>query len=765
MATHETLTGIYDRPVWVSDANDYVIARLKDGTTVKGPAESGELVGGTAYKFFGKWTEGNGKFGPAFQFIVASPDKPHGREAVVAYLLRLFRGHSTGIGESKANALYDLYESDAVRRLRMEPAECAAAINLDVAKARAAALILDQNDQYEDAKIELIGLFAGKGFPNSTIKECIDKWKAKAPAQIRRDAFLLMTNKIAGAGFSRCDNLYLSLGGNPGRLKRQALCAWYGIHSDGAGHTWHRPETAARKVKELIAGADPKPTVAIKLARRAGWLTKRAADDGSGAAPSVWIADAKRAANEADVARIVAMADMPGGWPDVTHGELTAHQREKLAAATTGRIGILAGTPGTGKTFAAAALIQAIVAQYGEGAIEICAPTGKAAVRITEAMGRYRLKLKGKTIHRMLRPDRNGHGTGDWGFSHNEDCPIEAPFVVVDESSMIDTDLMAALLRAIDPVSGRILLIGDPYQLPPVGHGAPLRDLIAAGIPCGELSEVKRNDGLIVRACAAIKDGQPWKACERFDDVLGNNLRIVDVATSVGVVHQLTEMYKAIIQAGRRDPFEDVQVLVALNEKSEIGRRKLNLILQELVNPIGYRADSNRYRQGDKVICLSNGGYPVNPSGTTYVANGEMGRVLEVETTYSLFEFSDCGDGCSRVLRIPTKGELADSFDLAYAITCHKSQGSEWPVVIILADDAADRVACREWHYTGISRGAERCIILGKKSTVARQCRRVTLRDRKTFLVELIRKQQSARIMEGADDVGERERADCTVSV
>jgi exodeoxyribonuclease V alpha subunit len=740
----------------MSDDNDYVIGFLRDGTTVCGPAEPGELLPGTVYRFYGEWKE-NAKYGRQFHFVCAVKAQPHTREAVVQYLTRELRNQGTGIGEASAHKLFDKWDSDAVRMLREQPAAAAELLNIDVEKCRRAAMVLERDAAVEATKMDLIQLFAGKGFSKHTVKAVIKKWGAKAPALIRRDAFLLMTCGIPGAGFLRCDNLYLSLGGNPGRLKRQALAAWHGVW-ENSDHTWCTSTTPTNAVRAKISGTAVRPEKAVELAVRSVWLAQYK-QRGVG---SFYYADADRARHESEVATIAIRLSEDeactfGDLPAANSAALSAHQKEQLSLSTArGRIGILAGTPGTGKTHTAAALIQAFTADRGQGSVAVCAPTGKAAARITESLQRYNLSIQGCTIHRLLKGERQAGVTMEWGFKYGPDEPLPFALVVVDEASMIDTDLMAALLSAIGPRT-RLLLVGDPYQLPPVGHGCPLRDLIDAGMPYGELTEIHRNGGLIVQACKAIKAGQPFRTCERFDDE-GNNLLLVNTGSPAAVFDKLTEMFAAVVQQGNRDPIDDIQIVIALNEKSELARQTLNPFLQKLLNPNGEQSTRNKFRVGDKVFCLKNGVYPrMNGGGAYEVFNGEMGRVthvakdakdlgrqplanglLKLPAQFTCFKFDDVGDG-NRWLKIPLTAEYADCFDLAYAATCHKLQGSEFPVVVVVGDEAADRVAGREWWYTAVSRARSRCVILGRRATVERQAKRVGLIRRKTFLVEKIR--------------------------
>src|SRR5262249_19287872 len=161
-------------------------------------------------------------------------------------------------------------------------------------------------------------------------------------------------------------------------------------------------------------------------------------------------------------------------------------------------------------------------------------------------------------------------------------------FIIVDETSMLDTDLAAALLTACSPGT-HILFVGDPYQLPPVGHGAPLRDMIAAGMPTGELTEIRRNAGLIVHACAAIKDGRHFAVADRFDPAAGANLRHIEAESPRAAVDWCKQILRRFRDADPRrfDPVWDVQVLVAVNQRSLVSRTELNRELQGELNPTG----------------------------------------------------------------------------------------------------------------------------------------------------------------------------------
>ncbi|HWA98888.1 MAG TPA: ATP-dependent RecD-like DNA helicase, partial [Pirellulales bacterium] len=383
---------------------------------------------------------------------------------------------------------------------------------------------------------------------------------------------------------------------------------------------------------------------------------------------------------------------------------------------------------------------------------------------ITEVMQEHGIGVEATTWHRMLGVSRNGHDQKGWGFMHNATFPLRKRFIFGDESSMNDCDIMAAVTAALLPGT-HVLWIGDFAQLPPVGHGAPLRDMIAAGLPYGELTEIHRNEGAIVRACRDVKEGRPFQPCDAPNTAAGDNLWHIEASRPSLAVNTLGRMLRNV-PAGI-DPLWDVQVLCATNESSDVSRKPLNKMIQDILNPDGDHIDGNRFRLGDKVICLTNSELPLLrcpkpecgcPTASVtfergtfscghcfhdwkigeclgdFVANGEIGRVVSIESHAMHVAF----DSPRRTVRVA--GEWLQQFDLAYAITTHKAQGSQCQVIICMADDsrAADMVTSWEWWRTAWSRAEQLCITIGKKSTIDRQCKVSALAHRKTFLRELL---------------------------
>lgn len=750
-----------------------IIATLRSGEAIKGRVEEGELESGCAYRFLGKWAS-HWKHGAQFEFSTFVIDTPHTYHGVVKYLEK-FADH---VGRARALKLWEHFGPKAVETLRTDPDQAAAQGIMPLHEAQEAAKSLQANAAMEKVKIDLHGIFAGRGFPNSLHKACEIKWGARAAEIVRKNPFRLLVEEMPGAGFTRCDKLYLDLKFRKERLKRQMLCIWHELRTDSTGSTWHPVAIAKRAVFKHVGSNLAKTEKAIALGVKAGWL-----ETYTDAAGKLWVAEQQKAENERKIAECVkSLMHCDGAthalWPQLAALDgagLTEHQLATLKPLLTSPLCILAGSPGTGKTFTAAAVIRYVVDRYGAEAVMVAAPTGKAAVRIAEAMRKYEIPLQATTIHRALKIGRNGHDGKGWGFEHNADKPLDKKFVFIDELSMLDTDLAAALFQACGPGT-HVFLIGDPGQLAPVGHGAPQRDLLAAGIPHGILTEIKRNDGLIVQACKAINYGGEFETCAKYDPATGQNLKWYEIHDKAAPSVQLETIQKVIqgVQAGNKfDAVWETQVLCALNTKGNVSREALNVMLQGLLNPLSAEDIDIRkqtpfahtFRVKDKIICLKNcflplqllaEGYAENcieayrnePGVQAYIANGELGKVLAVTPRTVLVKFSDP----DRVIIIPMAAQKEDGeqgaggesgdksdFALAYAITTHKSQGSEWPLVLVVVDDAAGTVSSREFVYTAISRASKLCLLIGKKSTLARQCKRVSLNMRKTHLVELVK--------------------------
>jgi exodeoxyribonuclease V alpha subunit len=365
------------------------------------------------------------------------------------------------------------------------------------------------------------------------------------------------------------------------------------------------------------------------------------------------------------------------------------------------KISILTGGPGTGKTSTLRSLVSILKAKGVR--VHLAAPTGRAAQRLAETTGGY-----ASTIHRLLKFDPAA------GFTANESHPLATDFLIVDEVSMLDTRLASALLQAI-PSRAHLLLVGDTDQLPSVGAGNVLQDLISAsGAPVTRLSVIFRQKGQsgIVTTAHAINSGEtglPPTATLVADIHPSSDLTFVIADSAEDCVRKVVQLCTDFIPRNyeRCDAIADVQVMAPMH-KGVAGVANLNLQLQAALNgrSRGIRTVSGEFRAGDKVIQLRNN-YDKN------LFNGDIGAITS--TNADSGEVGADFDGDRHTF---TRGETGD-LALAYAISIHKSQGSEYPVVIVPLLKAHFMMLQRNLLYTAITRGRRKVFIVGEPAAYA----------------------------------------------
>lgn len=605
---------------------------------------------------------------------------------------------------------------------------------------------LEQDAEQIRSVLEFLGC---RGFYKTTAKQVVRDFGCAAIRRLRQNPYWLL--RYRGCGFKRVDALYCELGLPLNRTKRQLLCGCKALEDSTNGSTWVPMSVLDRAIRSSIDGAEPNAKRALRLGVRAGLLAAQMTDGASGHVEwdgsFTWVATEQEAAAERCLAEAIAAAmDERVGWPLLVPGRLSPHQFEQLQSALPGNVGLLLGGGGVGKTFAVAQLIRCLLSSgYKQESIALCAPTGKAAVRMTEQILEAGISgTRARTYHSLL-------GWSDGGFTHNQRCPLPHRVIIGDETSMVDTRLMNSLFQA-RPAGCPVLLVGDPYQLPPVGIGAPFRDLMQV-VPYGELTEIRRNSGTIAAAGQDVRRGVEFRHDPALIPDQGKNLVIVAAHTPDV---QLQELLRAIKDAESRgyEPMKDVQVIGIVNRNSDVSVSGVNQVLQDVLNRDSPKVQGSRFRVGDRVINTQNGwltrrGFvhedaTVNASGGVYVANGEQGRVTEIAAKYMVVRI----DTPERNVMVPRRsiedeseeGQTGCDFQLAYCITAHKSQGSQWPVIICLIDEyyGARRIADRSMYYTMITRAKNYCVMIGKEDTVQAACRRASIDRRKTFLKELL---------------------------
>lgn len=407
-------------------------------------------------------------------------------------------------------------------------------------------------------------------------------------------------------------------------------------------------------------------------------------------------------------------ADKALPWIEQKTGlKLAASQADATRIALKSKVMVITGGPGVGKTTIVNSILRILAAKAVR--LLLCAPTGRAAKRMTEATGK-----EAKTIHRMLEFDPKG-----FGFKRNDESPLDCDLLVVDESSMVDVLLMQSLLKAV-PSAAALLIVGDIDQLPSVGPGQVLADIIGSGaVPVVRLTEVFRQaaQSKIIATAHSINAGNMPDLAPPDGDA---DFYFVPAADPEQAVQRIVELVsKRIPRRFGLDPIKDIQVLCPMN-RGGVGARSLNIELQAALNPAGEKKVDRfgwTFAPGDKVMQIEND-YDKD------VYNGDIGMIEDVDIDEG--EVAVDFDGRTVTFAF---GEL-DTLVLAYAVTIHKSQGSEYPAVVIPVMTQHYAMLQRNLIYTGVTRGKKLVVLVGQKKAVAIAVKNVSGRRRWSKLDE-----------------------------
>jgi exodeoxyribonuclease V alpha subunit len=399
---------------------------------------------------------------------------------------------------------------------------------------------------------------------------------------------------------------------------------------------------------------------------------------------------------------------------------LSPSQRGAVAQVLANKVTVITGGPGVGKTTIVTSILHVLQAKRMR--VLLCAPTGRAAKRLSEATG-----VGAKTIHRLLAFDPKAYG-----FTHGQTHPLAADLVVVDEVSMVDVVLLHQLLRAI-PEQAAVLMVGDVDQLPSVGPGSVLADLIASGrIPTVTLTEIFRqaaSSQIIVNAHRINRGKMPLDLDETEDEQDRRDFYVIPAETPEAIQDILLRVVtQRIPERFGLHPIRDIQVLTPMNRGS-LGARALNVVLQQALNPDATPRVSRfgwTYTPGDKVIQTVNN-YDKD------VFNGDIGHVAQVDAEEGVITLNFDGKAVAYDL-----GEL-DEVALAYTTTVHKSQGSEYPAVVIPLATQHYPMLERNLLYTGVTRGKQLVVLIGQPKALAIAVRTLRSIRRLTNLAERLR--------------------------
>ncbi len=553
---------------------------------------------------------------------------------------------------------------------------------------------------------------------------------------VRANPYRLATD-IWGVGFKTADDLGRRLGIDPQSPNRARAAVRFLLQRlSQEGHVaYPEPALLDPALLEEKAGVADIPreimAEAIEAERQAGDVVREPAAE----PPLIYlktlflaelgVARALRGLTEGDhplppsldAAAVVATAERKMGL------ELAAAQKDAVLQASRSKVLVVTGGPGTGKTTIVRGILEVFTARSLR--IALCAPTGRAAKRLTETTGR-----EGKTIHRLLEFD-----PVLGGFKRDASNPLDLDLLVVDEASMVDVALMYQLVRAL-PRRACLILVGDVDQLPSVGPGAVLADVIASGaVPVVRLTTIFRQAGQswIVRAAHAVRRGEVPESASPHPTLphkggggrkpsplvgeggVGGDFYFVEADNPAIVVERITTMVRERIpKRFGLDPFRDVQVLTPMN-RSELGSHALNAHLQSVLNPPTGGPEVERfgqkYRLGDKVLQTQN-------NYQKEVFNGDIGRITAIDPGER--ELTVDFDGKPVVYDF---GEL-DEISLAYALTIHKAQGSEYPAVVMPLHTQHFMMLRRNLIYTGLTRGKKLVVLVGSRKALEMAVRR-----------------------------------------
>ena len=712
------LQGTITRITYQNPEAPYTVARLQvDGveqvTVVGGifPVSEGEEI-----KVSGSWKT-HPRYGLQFQAEQWEKIEPATLEGIEKYL---GSGLIKGIGPTYARRLVSAFGLETLKVLSEEPQRVLEVSG--IGRTRAQKIIVAWQDQrgVQNVMVFLQGHSVGSALSLRIYRA----FGAETVARVKENPYCL-AEEVYGVGFVLADRIAATLGISgdfPLRVQAGLLHVLRKFSDDGHCYVPLTPLKANAAALLTVEEDTVEPAIE-KLAAEGKLVVEEGGDDKDSRVYPRELYDAERrvaAALRHLLSAGSGLKDRRFGGPRNLTLQLSGssavllepEQREAIAQALKQKCLVITGGPGTGKTTLLIALLR--ILRQSEVTFALAAPTGRAAKRMAELSGE-----EAKTIHRLL--EFNPHESG---FQRDEDNPIGAHVIVIDEASMLDLPLMDHLLRAIAPTS-HLILIGDVDQLPSVGPGSVLRDLIDSGtVPVVVLRRIFRQAGesLIVQNAHRILHGEslllePERG--KRDFVFVPREREED-ALSV-----IQEMVKERIP--RLLGAQDVQVLSPMH-RGLLGTVNLNRELQRLLNPEGRSIERGGtiFRLGDRVMQLRN-------NYDKGIFNGDLGRIVRLDTEEGELDVDFDGRRVSYDL------EDLDEINLAYATSVHKSQGSEYPAVVIALHTSHFPMLHRSILYTAVTRGKELVVLVGSKRALAMAIRNVRVEKRFTGLKERLK--------------------------
>ena len=711
----EVLAGLVERVTFHNADNGFCVLRIK----ARGHRDLVTVVGHAAMVSAGEWITASGEWindrthGQQFKARFMRTSEPSSIEGIEKYL---GSGMIRGIGPVYAGKMVRAFGEKVFDIIEAEPERLREVTGIGRVRAKRI------TDAWAEQKVirEIMVFLHSHGVGTARAVRIYKTYGVDA-VQVMTENPYRLARDIRGIGFKTADAIAMKLGIEKTAMIRVRAGISHALtEAMDDGHCGLPAEELAPLAVELLEVPKELVQTALDLELAEGTVV---ADTVAGT-PCIFLGGLYRA-ERAIGERFLKIAGGRLPWPDIDAGKalpwvegktglsLAESQADAVRRALNSKAMVITGGPGVGKTTIVNAILRILDAKGVT--LLLCAPTGRAAKRMTEATG-----FEAMTIHRLLEVDPRGGG-----FKRNADNPLDCGLLVVDETSMVDVMLMRALLTAV-PDEAALLIVGDIDQLPSVGPGQVLADIIASGaVPVVRLTEVFRQAARsrIVTSAHGINRGAIPNLSKPEGDSDFYFVQADDPETAVPMIIELVKT--RIPKRFGLDPVRDIQVLCPMN-RGGVGARSLNIELQAALNPAGERKVERfgwTFAPGDKVMQIEN-------DYDKEVYNGDIGYVDDVDPDED--ELTARFDG--RVLTYGF-GEL-DTLVPAYAATIHKSQGSEYPAVVIPVLTQHYAMLQRNLLYTGVTRGKRLVVLVGQKKAVAIAVRNVSGRRRWSKLDE-----------------------------
>ena len=660
----------------------------------------------------GEWIV-HAKFGDQFKaqsILTAAPTSLPGIERFLA------SGVIDGVGPAMAKRLIKEFGSDTLDIIARHPGRLKQVEGIGEKKAKK----IYESYQAQSELQEIMLWLETHGISGTYAAKIFAKYSSASLEVLNEDPYRL-AREVEGIGFTTADQIAGKIGVDRAADSRIAAGIDYALLQISlAGHCCVPEEILLERTARLLFVNPAEVAAVLKKQLQ----QQRLCTENVGAKlliypPYLYQAEKQTAERLLDLQKHIeplAVEDaalLAADWERAAGISLADQQRDAIEAALQYGILVLTGGPGTGKT----TVVRGIIAVLEEQGLQIRlgAPTGRAAKRLSEATGR-----KAITVHRLLEAT-GGRSEGDHLFARDSDEPLEADVIILDEVSMMDIVLMQHFLNAV-PDGCRVILVGDVDQLPAVGPGAVLKDILrAAVVPSIRLTEVFRQSGesTIVMNAHAINAGRLPAYRSQTD------FQLREIAESGAVAREIVALCTSELPAGGFSVLDDVQVLSPMH-RLDCGVENLNKLLQAALNPSAegkaeWSSNAQVFRLGDKVMQTRN-------NYTKNVFNGDIGFIAEIEETKLIVRYAE-----ERVAY--EKNELSE-LQLAYAMSVHKSQGSEYPVVILPLIPGHHIMLQRNLLYTAVTRARQRVILLGTKAALHTAIANDRTKKRYTLLAE-----------------------------